>query len=204
MNTPQDLKYAGEDSELIMGDNNVVREFATIHRGTANGGMVTRIGSGCLIMAYVHIAHDCLLDDHIIMSNSTMLAGHVRIGSHAIIGGMSGLHQFVQVGEHAFVGGMTGVNQDVPPYMLVSGRKARNYGPNMIGLRRHGFTSETVSALRNAYRRIWRSEIPRPEAMDEIAAEYGHIPAINVLLSFVRNSARGVVSPPKEGDEPDM
>ena len=198
---PQDLKFAGEDTELIIGDNNTIREFASVHRGTVGGGGITRIGSNCLIMCYAHVAHDCLLGDAVIMSNAAMLAGHVRLDDHVCLGGMSGIHQFTRIGEYAFVGGVSGVGQDVPPYMLASGGRAKNYGPNLIGLRRQGFDNEVIAALRAAYRRIWRSEMPKKEALESVEAEFGHLPPIRTLLEFVRGSERGIISPAGDDDK---
>ncbi len=196
---PQDLKYQGEPTTLVIGDNNSIREFATLHRGTVSGGGITKVGNNCLLMAYVHIAHDCVLGDAVILSNAVMLAGHVLLGDHVVVGGMTGIHQFVNMGEYSFAGGMSGVAQDIPPYMLTVGNRAKIHGPNAIGLRRQGFTIETVTALRNAYRKIWRSDIPRQEALDEVEQESGSLPEVKKLLDFVRGSERGVASAAKNG-----
>jgi len=198
---PQDLKFRGEVSSCVIGDGTVIREYVTVHRGTEGGGGVTRVGRNCLLMAYVHVAHDCILGDHVIISNGSMLAGHVIMDDFAAVGGMTGVHQFVHIGENAFVGAKSGLGQDLPPYLLASGSRARLHGLNLIGLRRHGFSQELMAALRSAYRRIWRSETPRKEALAEVEAEYGHHPQVKSLIEFVRTSERGVLAASKNGDD---
>ncbi len=197
---PQDLKFHGEDSLLIVGNDNRIREFATLHRGTEGGGGVTRVGNNNLLMAYTHVAHDCVLGDHIIMSNGATLAGHVGVGDHAIIGGLSAVHQFARVGRHAFVGGMTGVAQDVPPWMLAAGSRAVVHGPNVVGLRRAGASRELMSALKSAFRLIWRSDMPRPDALDFLAAEYAELPDLMDFVAFIRSGERGIC--PAEKNSP--
>lgn len=192
---PQDLKFHGEKSAVVMGDGNTVREYVTIHRGTEGGGFETRIGNNCLLMAYVHIAHDNILGDGVIMSNAATLAGHVTVGDHVVIGGMSAVHQFGRIGDHAFLGGMTGLTQDLPPFMLAAGSRADLHGPNLIGLRRRNFASDDIRALRNAYRTIWRSGMPRQEALEAVDRESGDRAVIRQLLDFIRSSERGVVTP---------
>ncbi|MFO7803643.1 MAG: acyl-ACP--UDP-N-acetylglucosamine O-acyltransferase, partial [Desulfovermiculus sp.] len=145
---PQDMKYNDEPTVLEIGDHNTIREYVTIHRGTVGGGGFTRLGSHCLIMAYAHIAHDCLLGDEVILANAATLAGHVSVDNKAVIGGLSAVHQFVRIGEAAYIGGMTGVSQDVPPFMLVAGERGWLHGLNVIGLRRQGFTREEASSPR--------------------------------------------------------
>lgn len=189
---PQDLKFAGEESWLEIGNKNSIREFATLHRGTAGGGGVTRIGDGNLCMAYSHIAHDCQLGNHIVMSNVATLAGHIHVGDYAIIGGISAVHQFCRIGKHAFVGGMTGVAQDVPPWMLVSGSRATVYGPNLVGIRRAGASPKLTTALKTAYRLIWKSTVARPEALDTLLAEYGDLEEIQDFVQFIREATRGI------------
>ena len=198
---PQDLKFHGEESWLELGDNNNVREFATLHRGTEGGGGITRIGSGNLFMAYTHIAHDCILGNHIIMSNAATLAGHVVVGDGAIFGGFSAVHQFTRIGKNAFVGGMSGIGMDVPPYMLASGHRADLHGPNLVGLRRVQAPREVIAAIRSAYRTIWLSGIPRKEALEQVEAEFASVPQVQEIVAFVRSSARGVLpASSKEGD----
>lgn len=189
---PQDLKFRGEVSWLVLGDDNTVREFVTLHRGTEGGGGQTTIGNGNLLMAYVHVAHDCQLGSHIVMSNGATLAGHVSVGDYAIIGGLSAVHQFGRVGKHAFVGGMTGVAQDLPPWMLAAGSRALVHGPNMVGLRRAGTAKSTVLALKAAFRLIWRSDTSRSESLDLLTHEYGMLPEIQDFITFVRESERGI------------
>lgn len=190
---PQDLKFAGEESRLEIGDNNNIREFTTLHRGTQGGGGVTRIGNNNLIMAYCHVAHDCTLGNNIVMSNGATLAGHVTLFDHVIIGGLSAVHQFARVGRHAFVGGMTGIAQDLPPYMMAIGSRAGIHGPNIVGLRRLGLPSSTVTAVRAAFRLIWQSDMPRREALDKVAVEFANVPEVREVVQFVRESPRGVL-----------
>lgn len=190
---PQDLKFAGEPSLLEIGDNNTIREFSTLHRGTAGGGGVTRLGSNNLIMAYSHVAHDCTLHDNIVMSNGATLAGHVTLFDGAIIGGLSAIHQFARIGKHAFVGGMTGIAQDLPPYMMAVGSRAGIHGPNLVGLRRLGLGSAVVTAVRSAFRLIWLSELPRREALEKAAQEFADVPEVMTIVDFVRESPRGVL-----------
>lgn len=194
---PQDLKFAGERTRLDIGDGNSIREFATIHRGTAGGGGVTRIGNGNLCMAYTHIAHDCILGDGIVMSNAATLAGHIQVGSHAIIGGLAAVHQFCRIGEHAFVGGMSGVPQDLPPWMLATGSRAQVHGPNLVGLRRAGASQRTIAAFKTAFRLVWKSEMPRAEALDLLLSDSGDIPEIRDFVTFVRESSRGICTAEK-------
>lgn len=190
---PQDLKFAGEVSWLEIGDNNNIREFSTLHRGTEGGGGRTRIGNGNLIMAYCHIAHDCVLGNSIVMSNGATLAGHVTLFDQVIIGGLSAVHQFARIGRNAFVGGMTGIAQDLPPYMMAVGSRAGIHGPNLVGLRRLKLPSASVTAVRTAFRTIWHSDLPRQEALDKAAAEFSDVPEVLEIVDFVRNSPRGVL-----------
>lgn len=190
---PQDLKFRGEPSILEIGDNNQIREFSTLHRGTEGGGGVTRIGDNNMIMAYCHVAHDCILGNNIVMSNGATLAGHVEVFDQAIIGGLSAVHQFSRIGRYAFVGGMTGISQDLPPYMMAVGSRAGIHGPNLVGLRRLRLPSRSVTAVRSAFRTIWLSETPRQEALDMVAQEFADIPEVLEIVEFVRNSPRGVL-----------
>lgn len=191
---PQDLKFRGEESWLEMGDANNVREYATIHRGTEGGGGVTRIGSNNLFMAYTHIAHDCMVGSHIVMSNAATLAGHVTVQDYAILGGFSAIHQFCRIGKNAFVGGMSGIGMDVPPYMLAVGHRADLHGPNLIGLRRMQCGKEVIAAIRSTYRTIWLSGIPRKQALEQAEHEFASIPQVREIIAFVRESPRGVLS----------
>ena len=190
---PQDLKFHGEVTRLVIGDSNNIREFSTIHRGTENGAGETCIGSHNLIMAYVHVAHDCVVGNHIVMSNNATLAGHCVVEDHAIIGGLSAVHQFVRIGKHAFVGGCSGIDQDLPPWMLAVGNRATVRSPNIVGLRRFKAPLELLSAFKQAFRLTWFSGQPRPDALMQLEAECGHFSEIMDFLNFVRASTRGIL-----------
>lgn len=190
---PQDLKFAGEVSWLEIGDNNNIREYATLHRGTEGGGGLTKIGNNNLIMAYCHVAHDCELGSGIVMSNGATLAGHVELFDGSIIGGLSAVHQFARIGRYAFVGGMTGISQDLPPYMMAIGARAGIHGPNLVGLRRLRLPSASVTAVRAAFRTIWHSDLSRQDALDKATQEHGDVPEVREIIEFVRDSPRGVL-----------
>ncbi|MEK6779279.1 MAG: acyl-ACP--UDP-N-acetylglucosamine O-acyltransferase [Candidatus Deferrimicrobiota bacterium] len=194
---PQDLKFKGEDTWVEIGDNVVVREYATINRGTATGVGTTRVGNNCMIMAYCHVAHDCQVGNRVIMANAATLAGHIDIEDGAFIGGLSGVHQFVKIGTLAMIGAQSGVSQDVPPYVkAVAMRQGRNrslFGLNVIGLQRAGFSPETIGTLKKAYRILFNSEMPMREALDRAEAEVEPIPEVKHLIGFVRSSKRGVL-----------
>lgn len=188
---PQDLKYAGEESALVIGNGNVVREFVTINIGTATGGWVTSVGDKNLIMACAHVAHDCVLEDEIILGNNVLLAGHVRIESQAIIAGGTAINHFVTIGTMAMVGGMARVVQDLPPFMIAEGAPARARGVNVIGLRRRGRTAETVAQLREAFRRLLADETPMMLALQEMENRTDLFPDTKRLISFLRDMERG-------------
>ena len=194
---PQDKKYAGEPTRLEIGDDNLIREFGTYNLGTEQGGGVTRIGNDNWIMAYVHIAHDCMVGDHTIFANKAQLAGHVEVGDWAILGGDTGAHQFVRIGAHAFTGIGTMLRQDVPPFMMVSGDPAAPHGINVEGLKRRGFDAPTIAALRQAYKSLYRNGLTLEEAKAAIdalaagAAEAG--PALKTLNAFLGTATRGIV-----------
>ena len=196
---PQDLKFRGEISWLEIGTGNVIREFATLHRGTEGGGGVTRIGDGNLLMAYIHVAHDCQIGSHIVMSNNATLAGHVIVDDYAIISGLAAVHQFVRIGRHAFLGGMSGLSQDLPPWMLAAGARATVMGPNMVGLRRAGASSDTVRAMKEAYRIVWRSGLLRPEALKELKKVYSSSSEVYDFIEFIEKSDRGICPGAKNG-----
>jgi UDP-N-acetylglucosamine acyltransferase len=198
---PQDLKYAGEDSALVIGKHNIIREYVTMNPGTTGGGMVTRIGDHCLFMANAHVGHDCQLGNHIIMANSVPLAGHVVVGDHAAFGGLSAVHQFVRIGQHAYVGGLTGVERDVIPYGLVMGDRARLTGLNIVGLQRRGFSREDIQALRVAYQMLFENgDGTLAGRVDAVAARYGEVKAVSDLVDFMRaDNARGFVQPKSNG-----
>lgn len=189
---PQDLKFAGEDTELVMGDGNQVREFATLHKGTAGGGGVTRVGHRCLFMANSHVAHDCQVGDGVILGNSAALAGHVEVGSHVIISGLSAVHQFTRIGRHAFISGGSMVTMDIPPYCTAQGDRAELVGLNSVGLSRHGFTEEQLARVKDAYRILFRSKLGLNEAVARLKAEHGGHPEIDSLLDFILSSRRGI------------
>ncbi len=190
---PQDLKYAGEESRLEVGDRTVIREFTTVNIGTEGGGGVTRVGADCLLMAYSHVAHDCQLGDHVILANAVNLAGHVVVGEWAVIGGLSAVHQFVRIGAHAFVGGCSAVTLDVPPYVSAAGNRAKLYGLNLTGLRRRGFGDDTLKALRRAYRALFQSKSTLAEAIETVRGdEVYRVPEVQRFVEFIAESERGV------------
>jgi UDP-N-acetylglucosamine acyltransferase len=191
---PQDRKYKGENTELVIGDRNVFREYVTVNRGTVQGGGRTVIGSHNFFMAYSHVAHDCLLGDHIIMANAATLAGHVIIENHATIGAFSGVHQFCKVGVHGFVGGYSVITKDVLPYSkTVSARDARNYGVNTLGLQRQGFPPESIHAIRAAYRIILQSKQNTSQALVTLKKKFSDRPEIQVIINFIEKSERGII-----------
>jgi len=190
---PQDKKYAGEDTELIIGDNNTIREMCTFSRGSAQGGGVTRIGNDNWIMACVHIAHDCILGNNIIMANNTSLAGHVTIGDNAILSGYSLIHQFCSVGEYSFTSFASYVNKSIPPYVTVAGEKARAKGINSEGLKRHGFTSEQINNVRRAYKTLYRESLPLEEATDRLTEMAVDSPEVQTLVDFLKLAERGII-----------
>ena len=190
---PQDLKYRGEETRLVIGVRNIFRESCTINRGTAGGGGLTTIGDGNLFMAASHVAHDCRVGSGTIFANAATLAGHVTVGSHSTIGAYSGVHQYCRIGEYAFIGGYSVVTQDALPYTLTVGNRAESHGINVIGLKRRGFSEEAIASLRRAYRRLFRSKLALKEALDSVEAEMGTIPEVAYLLSFIRGSERGVI-----------
>ena len=190
---PQDKKYAGEDTSLEIGDGNTIREYVTINRGTAQDVGVTRIGNDNWIMAYVHIAHDCQIGSHTIFANATQLAGHVHIGDWAILGGVTLVHQFVHIGVHSFAAVGTILVQDVPPYVMVAGHDARPHGINSEGLRRRGFSPETIGTLKRAYRALYRSGLGLEEARSALEALAEDCPEVRPILDFLAHSARGIV-----------
>ena len=190
---PQDKKYAGEDTELIIGNNNLIREFCTLNRGTVQDGGATRIGDDNWIMAYVHIAHDCVLGNHIIMGNNASLAGHVTIGDWAILSGFSQIHQFCEIGEHAFISFSSLVNRSVPPYVTVSADKSRPRGVNTEGLRRRGFSPEQVQNVRRAYKVLYRSGHTLEEARDQLAEMATDNEELQTLVEFIDHADRSII-----------
>lgn len=189
---PQDLKYKGEKTRVEMGARTTVRECATIHRGTAAAG-VTKVGSNCLIMAYVHIAHDCVIGNHTILANSVTLAGHVTIFDHAILGGFSLIHQFCKVGAHAFTGMGSKINCDVPPYVVVGSEMSVPRGINSEGLKRRGYNSEQISAIKRAYKTLYLSGLPLKEAREKLAEQAANSPEVGLLVEFIDRSERSIL-----------
>jgi UDP-N-acetylglucosamine acyltransferase len=189
---PQDLKYKGEKTYAIIGDNTTIREFATIHRGTASKGK-TIVGNHCLIMAYCHVAHDCLLHDHIIMSNATQLAGEVVVDDWAIIGGGSLVHQFSRIGAHAMIQGGSKVNKDIPPYVIVAREPISYCGINSVGLNRRGFTQEQITTIQDTYRLLFLSGLNMSQAVEKIIETLPESSERNLIVDFVKASPRGVV-----------
>jgi UDP-N-acetylglucosamine acyltransferase len=189
---PQDLKYAGEDSALEIGDENLIREFTTLHKGTTGGGGVTRIGNGNLFMAYAHVAHDCQVGNGCVFANAATLGGHVEVGDHVILGGLAAVHQFTRVGRHAFIAGGSMVVMDVPPFCTAQGDRAELAGINSIGLARHGFTEDQIGRVKEAYRILFRSKLPLEEAVERLRTELGDQSEIQTLLAFVTSSQRGI------------
>ena len=189
---PQDLKYAGEDSALEIGSENLIREFTTLHKGTTGGGGVTRIGNRNLFMAYAHVAHDCQVGNECVLANAATLGGHVEVGDHVILGGLAAVHQFTRIGKHAFVAGGAMVVMDVPPFCTAQGDRAELAGINSIGLARHGFSEDQIGRVKEAYRILFRSKLPLDEAVERLRTELGDQPEIQELLTFVTTSQRGL------------
>jgi len=190
---PQDLKYRGEDTVLIVGDRTVIREYATLNRGTADL-LQTMVGDDCLLMAYSHIAHDCQIGNNVVISNAVNMGGHVFIEDWAIVGGLTAIHQFVRIGAHAFVGGASRTAQDVPPYTKAAGSPFKLYGLNSVGLERRGFSTEVRQALKKVYRMVFQSSVPLSLGLEKAEAEAEDFPEVRHFLSFIRNSERGVTT----------
>ncbi|MDA8099646.1 MAG: acyl-ACP--UDP-N-acetylglucosamine O-acyltransferase [Nitrospiraceae bacterium] len=189
---PQDIGYRNEETYLLIGDDNVIRECATIHRATTKEERKTVIGNNNFLMAYSHVAHDSRLGNHITMANSVALGGHIVIEDYAILGGMAAVHQFVRIGAYAIVGGLTGVGMDIPPYVTASGSRAQLYGLNLVGLKRRGFSDETISTLKKAYKIVFRSGMTLEEALKKVQTELGDSREVAHLVDFIRNTKRGV------------
>ena len=190
---PQDLKYAGEPTGVAVGAGNQFREFVTINRGTAGGGGTTRIGDGCLFMAYAHVAHDGHIGHRVIFANAATLAGHVEVGDDATIGAFSGVHQFCRIANHAFIGGYSVVTQDALPWVLTVGNRAVSHGINVVGLKRKGYPAETIEAIKRCYVTLFRSKLLLDDAIAKVENESGSIPEVRYFLDFVRSSKRGVI-----------
>ena len=189
---PQDLKYKGEHTTVEVGEGTRIREYATINRGTAQSYKTT-VGRECFVMSYVHLAHDCHVGDHVILSNCVQLAGHVTIEDRAIVSGMSAVHQFTRIGRNAFVGGMSRVAKDIPPFVKAVGNPTKLYGLNSVGLQRNGFSDEVVRELKRAYRLLFKSELNLSQALARAGSELAPFPEVTTFLRFVEASSRGVV-----------
>jgi UDP-N-acetylglucosamine acyltransferase len=190
---PQFLGYKGEKTSLQIGHHNIIREFVTLHRGTVKGGGKTVIGNDNFFMAYSHVAHDCQIGNQVVMANGATLGGHILIEDYAIIGGLAAVHQFCRIGTHAILSGLTGVSQDVPPYMMAAGSRARLYGLNTVGLKRHQFSEQTIRALKKAYRIIFRSGLTLEKAVKAVKEEdISLIKEVRHLLDFIQYSKRGI------------
>ena len=189
---PQDLKFSGEDSLAIIGNNTTIRECVTVNRGTNYSGK-TEIGENCLIMAYAHIAHDCHIGNNAIIVNSVQLAGHIEIGDWAIIGGLSAVHQFVTIGKHTMISGGALVRKDVPPYLKAAREPLAFVGINSIGLRRRGFESEKICEIQNIYRTIFQNKLNNTQALDKLEAEFPISPERDEIIDFIRKSGRGIL-----------
>jgi len=190
---PQDLKYGGEQTAVEIGERNHIREFVTIHRGTAGGGGITRIGDDDLLMAQAHVAHDCQLGSNIIMANAATLAGHVEIADRASVGAYSGVHQFCRVGFEAFIGGYSVVVKDAPPFAIIQGNHAKCYGLNRIGLRRRGYSKETIEKLSHAYHLFLSAKLNTTQAVERIRTEISDCKEVDLLVEFIETSKRGVI-----------
>ncbi len=193
---PQDIKYANEPTKVIIGNNNIIREYASIHRATTKGDWKTEIGSNNFIMAYSHIAHDCKIGNHVVMANNASLAGHVIISDYAVLGGMVGIHQFARVGESAFIGAGTLTSLDILPYSLVAGKgtgnRAKLFGLNIVGLKRRGFSKETIEKVKKAYYILFQSKLLLKEAIKRVREELGEINEVEKIINFIETTKRGI------------
>ncbi|MEK6569137.1 MAG: acyl-ACP--UDP-N-acetylglucosamine O-acyltransferase [candidate division NC10 bacterium] len=189
---PQILEDQSETTRLVIGDEIVIREYASVHRGSLKGRGTTMLGQRNYIMAYAHVGHDCVLGDDVVVSSQAGLAGHVEVEERAVIGGQAGIHQFVRIGKYAMVAACSAVTQDVPPFIMVHGNRARCYGLNTVGLRRHGISEEAVLRLKRAYRLIFLSKLNTSQALERVAAEVGSCPEVEHLIHFIKTSSRGI------------
>lgn len=190
---PQDKKYAAEVTRLEIGDRNTIREFTSMHRGTKQDRSVTRIGSDNLFMAYTHVAHDCLIGDHVIMANGASLAGHVRLNSHAILGGFTLVHQFTQIGEYSFAAMGSAITQDVPPFIMVGGKPTRPHGINSVGMERNGISADDIRLIRKAYKIIYKTNLRLEDAIEQMEDMAGDSKPVSDMVSFLRNVTRGIL-----------
>ncbi len=189
---PQDLKFGGEESTAVIGDNTTIRECVTINRGTAASGQ-TQVGNNCLIMAYAHVAHDCMVGNNVVIANSVALAGHVTVGNFAVIGGLAAVHQFITIGDHSMISGGSLVRKDVPPFTKAAKEPLSYVGINSVGLRRRGFSSEKIREIQDIYRTLYQKNYNNSQALDIIEAEMAATPERDEIIHFVRNSSRGIM-----------
>lgn len=189
---PQILEDQSETTRLVIGDETVIREYASVHRGSLKGRGTTMLGQRNYIMAYAHVGHDCVLGDDVVVSSQAGLAGHVEVEERAVIGGQAGIHQFVRIGKYAMVGACSAVSQDIPPFMMANGDRARCYGLNTVGLRRNGVSEQTVRRLKQTYRLIFHSKLNTSQALERVAAEVGSCPEVEHLIHFIKTSSRGI------------
>jgi UDP-N-acetylglucosamine acyltransferase len=197
---PQDLKYRGEKSQLVIGRNNTIREYVTMNPGTEGGGLVTRIGDGCLFMVGAHVAHDCQIGNCVVMANNATLGGHVVVEDYAVLGGLCAVHQFVRIGKHAMIGGMSGVERDVIPYGQVMGDRARLCGLNIIGMQRRGFSREDIQGLRNAYQFLFSTDGTLIDRVNETAERFSGIGPVDDIIEFIRADSSRAICQPKEAN----
>lgn len=189
---PQALKFQGEETYVKIGRGTVIREFVTVNRGTGFGGEITEVGEENLLMAYVHIAHDCKTGRKVILANNATLAGHIVIEDFVTVGGLVAIHQFVRIGSYAYIGGKSAVVKDIPPYVIAAGDRAKLHGLNSVGLKRHEFSQETLSSLKKAYRIIFRIGLTLSEAIERVKAEVEQVPEVTDLIRFIKSSERGI------------
>lgn len=189
---PQDTKYKGEETSVRIGNRNIIREYMSIHRGSVGSDGVTSIGDDNFLMAYVHVAHDCKIGNRITMANTVGLSGHVEIGDCAVVGGMAGIHQHTRIGAYAMVGGMSRIGQDIPPYVMASGFDLKLYGINVVGLKRNGFSEETINELKKAYKILFREKISLQDAIKRVQEELPFSDEIKTLIEFIRKNKRGI------------
>jgi len=190
---PQSVSYQGEPTELIVGDNNLIREYVTLNTGTVAGGGITRIGNDNFLMAYAHVAHDCVLEDHIIFANGTTLGGHVHVGHHAILGGFTLVHQFVKIGAHVMIGGGSICLKDIPPFIKAAGHPVKPFGLNTTGLQRRGFSAGDITVLKAAYRTLYRDGLTFQQARDALGAQAADNPHLETFVEFLATVSRGVI-----------
>jgi UDP-N-acetylglucosamine acyltransferase len=198
--SPQDMKYKGGDTRLVIGERNVIREGVTVNTGTELGGGFTRVGNDAILMANAHVAHDCVLGDRVILANNVMLAGHVRVHDGAILNGGAGVHHFTTIGTLAYVGGLSRITRDVPPYMIVEGHPSRVRGLNLIGMKRARFPESTIEALKEAYRLLYRSDLPARDAIARLRVDFASVPEVAELAGFIEASGTGRLG--RQGESP--